>query len=72
MRLISCSAELVPGYSEMSDPFDFSEARSGPGVLSGKSIVRLRIPCLSAFLHEAALPAVVFGPVERFALARFA
>jgi hypothetical protein len=47
------------------------ELASG-GVARDKSTEQLRIPCLSAFLHEAALPALVFGPVERFAFARFA
>ena len=39
---------------------------------SPKSSERLRIPCLIAFLREAAFPASVRGQVERLALARFA
>jgi hypothetical protein len=72
MRLISCSAEFAPRTSDTSDPFNFTERRSSPGPATGKSVEQLVIPCLRAFLREAALPASVFGPVERLALARFA
>jgi len=36
------------------------------------STIRLKIPCLRAFLREMVLPLSVRGPVERLALARFA
>src|SRR5579863_5400707 len=72
MRFISNNAESVPKASDTSDLFNLREARSIPGIARGKSTDRLRIPCLSAFLREVALPASVFGPVERLALARLA
>ena len=72
MRSISCSAGLVPRASGTSDPFNFGVRRSQGGLAFGGSTERLRIPCFSAFLHAAALPISVLGPVERLALARFA
>ena len=63
---------LCANTADSSDPYAWDELVSSDRVALATSIVQLRIPCLSAFLQETALPAVVLGPVERWALARFA
>ena len=69
---MSCEPERASRLAEANDRSSFHERRSTVVVSGGKSSDRFKIPCFSAFRRETALPASVRGPVERFALARFA